>query len=128
MLRFSHLPMGLFALTIAMPVMAQPATTTTTPSTTSPSSTAAPAVPAAPKGSTSDTRGAATAPKADMVDINSATAAELKTLPGITDSDASKIIQGRPYQDKSQLMSKKVVSEPTYEKIKDHVVARQSKS
>lgn len=130
MLKLSHLPMGLFALTIAMPVMAQPATTTT-PSTTSPSSTmapAAPAVPAAPKASTSDARGTATAPKADMVDINSATAAELKMLPGLTDSDASKIIQGRPYLDKSQLVSKKVVSEPTYEKIKDHVVAKQSKS
>ena len=33
--------------------------------------------------------------------------------------------QGRPYHDKSQLVSKKVVSEPTYEKIKDHVVAKQ---
>jgi DNA uptake protein ComE-like DNA-binding protein len=63
-----------------------------------------------------------------MVDINSATAAELKTLPGVSDSDASKIIQGRPYTDKSQLVSKKVVSEPTYEKIKDHLVARQVKS
>ena len=46
----------------------------------------------------------------------------------LSDSDASKIIQGRPYTDKSQLVSKKVVSEPTYEKIKDHVVARQVKS
>jgi DNA uptake protein ComE-like DNA-binding protein len=49
-------------------------------------------------------------------------------LPGVSDSDATKIIQGRPYSDKSQLVSKKVVSEPTYEKIKDHVVARQTKS
>jgi DNA uptake protein ComE-like DNA-binding protein len=62
------------------------------------------------------------------VDINSATAAELKMLPGVSDSDATKIIQGRPYSDKSQLVSKKVVSEPTYEKIKDHVVTKQSKS
>jgi DNA uptake protein ComE-like DNA-binding protein len=63
-----------------------------------------------------------------MVDINSATAAELRALPGVTESDATKIIQGRPYQDKGQLVSKKVVSEPTYEKIKDRVVAKQSKS
>jgi DNA uptake protein ComE-like DNA-binding protein len=68
------------------------------------------------------------APKAAAVDINSATAAELKALPGITDGDATKIIQGRPYHDKTQLVSKKVVSEPTYEKIKDRVVAKQSKS
>jgi hypothetical protein len=123
MLKFSRLPMGLLALTIAAPVMAQPATTTT-PSTTSPSSTMAPAS----KAPTADTRSTAAAPKMDTVDINSATAAELKMLPGVSDSDATKIIQGRPYSDKSQLVSKKVVSEPTYEKIKDHVVARQSKS
>jgi competence protein ComEA len=122
-----RLPMGILALAIAAPVMAQPATTTT-PSTTSPSSTMAPAAPTAPKASTSDTRSSATAPKADMVDINSATAAELRALPGVTESDATKIIQGRPYHDKSQLVSKKVVTEPTYEKIKDHVVAKQSKS
>ncbi len=127
MLKFTRLPMGLLALTIAAPVMAQPAATTT-PGTNSPSSTMAPAVPATPKASTSDTRSTAAAPKTDMVDINSATAVELKTLPGVSDSDAAKIIQGRPYTDKSQLVSKKVVSEPTYEKIKDHVVARQSKS
>jgi DNA uptake protein ComE-like DNA-binding protein len=63
-----------------------------------------------------------------MVDLNSATAAELKMLPGVSDSDAGKIIQGRPYTDKNQLVSKKVVSEPTFEKIKDHVVVRQAKS
>lgn len=126
MIKLSRLPMGLLALTIAGPVMAQPATTTT-PSATSPSSTMAPAV-TTPKASTSDTRSTATAPKMDTVDINSATAAELKALPGVSDNDATKIIQGRPYSDKSQLVSKKVVSEPTYEKIKDHVVARQSKS
>ena len=113
--------MGLLALTIAGPVMAQPATTTT-PGTTSPSSTMA------PKASTSDARSTAAAPKMDTVDINSATAAELKMLPGVSESDATKIIQGRPYSDKSQLVSKKIVSEPTYEKIKDHVVTRQTKS
>ena len=119
--------MGLLALTIAAPVMAQPATTTA-PSATSPSSTMAPAVPATPKASTSDARSTTAAPKTDMVDINSASAAELKMLPGVSENDATKIIQGRPYTDKSQLVSKKVVSEPTYEKIKDHVVAKQSKS
>jgi DNA uptake protein ComE-like DNA-binding protein len=127
MLKFTRLPMGLLALTIAGPVLAQPATTTT-PSTTSPSSTVAPAGPATPKAPAADTRSTAAAPKMDTVDVNSATAAELKMLPGVSDSDAAKIIQGRPYSDKSQLVSKKVVSEPTYEKIKDHVVARQSKS
>ena len=88
----------------------------------------APAVPATAKTPASDARSTAAAPKMDTVDINSATAAELRMLPGVSDGDTAKIIRGRPYSDKSQLVSKKVVSEPTYEKIKDHVVARQSKS
>ncbi|HMD62710.1 MAG TPA: helix-hairpin-helix domain-containing protein [Stellaceae bacterium] len=127
MLKFARLPMGLLALTIAAPVMAQPATTTT-PSATSPSSTMAPATPATPKAATSDARSTNAVPKTDVVDINSASAAELKMLPGVSESDATKIIQGRPYTDKGQLVSKKVVSEPTYEKMKDHVVVRPSKS
>jgi competence protein ComEA len=116
MLKFSRLPMGLLALTIAAPVMAQPAPTT--PSTPSPSSTMAPASP----------KSTAAVPRAELVDINSATAAELKALPGLSDSDAAKIVHGRPYMDKSQLISKKVVSEATYDKIKDHVVTKQPKS
>ena len=127
MLKFSRVAMGLFALTIAAPVMAQPATPTA-PSTLPPTSTMAPAVTTPPKAPTADARSMAVSPKMDTVDINSATAAELKMLPGVSDSDATKIIHGRPYSDKSQLVSKKVVSESTYEKIKDHVVARQSKS
>src|SRR6201982_2748680 len=98
MLKFSRLPMGLLALTIAAPVMAQPEPTTT-PSTTSPSSTIAPTA-----------RSTASAPKMDTVDINSATAAELKMLPGVSDSDASQIIQGRRYSDTSQLVSQQVFS------------------
>jgi competence protein ComEA len=128
MLKFSRLAMGFLALTIAAPVMAQPATTTSPSTVTPPSSTMAPAVPAVPKASTSDARSTAAAPKSDVVDINSATAAELKMLPGVGDSDSAKIIQGRPYADKSQLVSKKAVSEATYEKIKDRVVAKQPKS
>ncbi len=125
MFKFSRLPMSLLALTIAGPVMAQPATTAA-PNTNSPSSTMAPVVPTTPR--TSDTRSITAVPKSDMVDINSATAAELKMLPGVSESDANKIIQGRPYADKSQLVSKKAVSELTYAKIKDRVVAKQSKS
>jgi competence protein ComEA len=119
MIKFSRLPIGLLALTIAAPVMAQPATTT--PHTSPPAATTAPAT---PKASTSESRSTAAMPRGDMVDINSASATELKTLPGISESDATKIIQGRPYSDPHQLVSKKVVSEATYAKIKDHVVAK----
>ena len=126
MLKLSRLPVGLLALTVAAPVFAQPATTPTNP--TSPAATMAPAMPAAPKAPDSASHSTAAVPKAGLVDLNTATAVELKGLPGITDADSAKIIQGRPYADKNQLVSRHVVSEATYDKIKDHVVAKQPKS
>ena len=108
MFKYIRMPAGILALTIAAPVLAQPAATTM-PNPTSPPATTVPS-------------------KAEMVDLNSATAAELKALPGVSDSDVAKIIQGRPYTDRNQLVGKKVVSEATYEKIKDHVVAKHPKS
>ena len=126
MFKFSRLPLGLLALTVAAPVFAQPATTPTNPSP--PVGAMAPAMPAAPKAPESASQSTAVAPKAGLVDLNTATAAELKGLPGVTDADSTKIIQGRPYTDRNQLVSRHVVSESTYDKIKDHVVAKQPKS
>ena len=126
MLKLSRLPIGLLALTVAAPVFAQPATTTTNP--TPPAGTMAPAMPAAPKAPDPASHSTASVPKAGLVDINTATAVELKGLPGVSDADSTKIIQGRPYADKNQLVSRHVVSEATYDKIKDHVVAKQPKS
>ncbi|MBV8337303.1 MAG: helix-hairpin-helix domain-containing protein [Alphaproteobacteria bacterium] len=124
MIKFSRLPIGLLALTIAAPVLAQPASTQTNASPTVP----APAVPASPKTPEAMPRSTAAVPNTDVIDVNSATAAQLKALPGVSDSDSAKIIQGRPYSDKSQLLSKKVVSEATYDKIKGYIVARPPKS
>src|SRR6516164_2751264 len=126
MFKLSRLPIGLLALTVAAPVFAQPATTTTNP--TPPAGAMAPAMPTAPKTSDPASHSTAAVPKAGMVDINTATAAELKGLPGVTDADSTKIIQGRPYADKNQLVSRHVVSEATYDKIKDHVIAKQPRS
>ena len=126
MLKLSRLPIGLLALTVAAPVFAQPAATTTNP--TPPAGAMAPAMPAAPKVPDSVSHSTAAVPKSGLVDINTATAAELKGLPGVSDADSAKIIQGRPYADKNQLVSRHAVSEATYDKIKDQVVARQPKS
>ena len=127
MLKSIRMPVGILALTIAAPVLAQPATTTV-PGTASPSATTAPASSALPRSPASDPRNTAAAPKSDMVDLNTATAAELKAMPGLGEGDAAKIIQGRPYTDKSQLVAKKIVSESTYDKIKDRVTVQHPKS
>jgi len=64
--------------------------------------------------------------KPKVIDINSASEAELKAIPGVGDSYASKIIAGRPYTNKTQLKSRKILPAPVYDKVKDLVVAKQA--
>ena len=63
--------------------------------------------------------------KAEKLDINSATEAQLKDLPGIGEARAKDIVKNRPYAGKDDLVTKKILPKAVYDKIKDQIIAKQ---
>jgi DNA uptake protein ComE-like DNA-binding protein len=59
-----------------------------------------------------------------LVNVNVAPESELVTLPGVTRRDARRIVDGRPYQDKHDLVAKEVLSEAAYQKIRERITSK----
>ncbi len=80
----------------------------------------------AAKGTTASAEDKAAAVKGKLVDLNSASEDDLKALPGIGDAYSKAIIDGRPYANKAQLVSKKIVPAGVYDKVKGMIVAKKA--
>jgi competence protein ComEA len=82
---------------------------------------------AQPQAKKSAPAASASAASADLLDINTATKEQLDALPGIGEKYSQKIVDGRPYAKKTDLVRKKIIPQATYNKIAGKIIAKQPK-
>jgi DNA uptake protein ComE-like DNA-binding protein len=76
-----------------------------------------------PAGQVAAGPSASAATKMGPMDINTASVDQLRTLPGIGDTYARKIVQGRPYSSKNQLVTKGILPKNVYSKVQNMIIA-----
>lgn len=81
-------------------------------------------IPAFPQAKKADAK-KADAKAAALIDINTASADQLKTISGIGDAYSAAIVKGRPYKRKDELVEKKILPQGVYDKVKDQIIAKQ---
>lgn len=111
---------ALTAITLALGLLAAAPSMAQTPQPAAKTDKMAPPAKMAPADSKM-----APAPKAELLDINSASPDALDALPGIGKAYSAAIIKGRPYKGKDELVQKSIVPQKTYDGIKDKIIARQ---
>lgn len=85
----------------------------------------APAKPSTATKTAAVTKAAAASPKSStLLDINTATPDQLKQLPGVGDAYTKRIVDGRPYTAKTQLVSRGILPKATYDGVSSQIIAK----
>ena len=112
-----------FALTVSVPGVWAQGAATPPAKVAPPAKTAAPApAPAAPAQ-----KKEAEKKDSEKLDLNTASAADLKGA-GFSDAEVKKIVDGRPYKRKDELVKKNIITKEKYEQVKENIIAHQVKS